>query len=269
MSAVNHRDRQPREVKQMFSRIALRYDLLNHLLSFGLDFRWRKKVSEQTARTECRRILDVCTGTGDMAISLCHYWKGKAHIDAIDFSPELLAIGTMKTKKAGVQDFITFREANAEHVPFSDESFDAVTIAFGLRNIQDRRGGIGGFSPGDKVKGLLCLPRVQSAGEQAFFLHVLFLSDALCPCCIRHLRIRSGSIPVSRRDDKGFSAPLATEQDDRIGWMEKRKLRDSCGGYSCHSPGRKIVKNRGVRSQHLTFDYFASSGLDMVLNVKC
>ncbi len=168
MSAVNHKDRTPREVKRMFSRIALRYDLLNHLLSLGLDFGWRKKVSEQTARTECRRILDVCTGTGDMAISLCHYWKEKAHIDAIDFSPELLAIGEMKTKKAGVQDCITFREANAEQIPFSDESFDAVTIAFGLRNIQDRKGALVDFLRVTKPKGCFVCLEFSQPGNRLF-----------------------------------------------------------------------------------------------------
>jgi demethylmenaquinone methyltransferase/2-methoxy-6-polyprenyl-1,4-benzoquinol methylase len=153
-----HEDREDLKVEQMFSGIAARYDLLNHVLSLCLDFKWRKKVATETGRVHCHRILDVCTGTGDMAIELCKFWQGNAHIDAVDFSHELIKIGQEKIKKSGLSDKITFREANAEQLPYKDEQFDAITITFGLRNINNRRKALKEFYRITKPGGcLVCL----------------------------------------------------------------------------------------------------------------
>jgi demethylmenaquinone methyltransferase / 2-methoxy-6-polyprenyl-1,4-benzoquinol methylase len=138
MKHIDHKKRDARNVEQMFSRIAARYDLLNHVLSFGLDIRWRKRVARETAKVDCRKILDVCTGSGDMAIELCRFWKGTAHIDGLDFSRELVQKARKKVEKAHLQDLITFREGNAESLPYRDGQFDAITITFGLRNIHNR-----------------------------------------------------------------------------------------------------------------------------------
>jgi demethylmenaquinone methyltransferase / 2-methoxy-6-polyprenyl-1,4-benzoquinol methylase len=138
MNAVDHKERDAKKVEEMFSRIASRYDLLNHVLSLGLDIRWRREVAKETGSTDCRKILDVCTGTGDTAIELCRFWRGKAKIEGIDFSRELLGIGKRKVEKAALSSKITFREGNAENLPYKEGQFDAVTITFGLRNIDDR-----------------------------------------------------------------------------------------------------------------------------------
>src|SRR4030042_2228673 len=138
MNMVDHKERDAKKVAQMFSNIAGRYDLLNHVLSLGLDFEWRRKVARETGKVVCHRILDVCTGTGDMAIELCRFWKGTAQVEGLDFSQELINIGREKVQKAKLNNLITFREGNAESLPYSDEQFDAVTITFGLRNINNR-----------------------------------------------------------------------------------------------------------------------------------
>ena len=138
MNTIDHKERDARNVGQMFSRIAARYDLLNHILSFGLDRGWRKRVARETAKIDCRKILDVCTGSGDMAIELCRFWQGKAHIDGLDFSRELVQIGKKKVESACLQDLVTFSEGNAESLPYQDGQFDAITITFGLRNVHDR-----------------------------------------------------------------------------------------------------------------------------------
>ena len=119
---IDHKQRDAKKVEQMFSGIAARYDLLNHLLSLGLDTGWRKRVARETGKIDCRRILDVCTGTGDMAIELCKYWKGSAHIEGLDFSRELIGIGRKKVKQSNLDDKITFKEGNAERLPFKDEN---------------------------------------------------------------------------------------------------------------------------------------------------
>ena len=136
--SIDHKERDAKKVAQMFSNIAGRYDLLNHVLSLGLDFGWRRKVARETGKVVCHRILDVCTGTGDMAIELCRFWKGKAHIDGLDFSRELINVGRKKVEDAKLRDLITFREGNAEKLPYKDEQYEAITITFGLRNINDR-----------------------------------------------------------------------------------------------------------------------------------
>ncbi len=138
MSYIDHKERDAKKVAQMFSKIAARYDLLNRVLSLGLDRGWRRKVARETGAIDCRRILDVCTGTGDMASELCTFWKGKVFVEGIDFSHELIEIARKKSKKSGLDDKITFREGNAESLPYRDEQFDAVTITFGLRNINNR-----------------------------------------------------------------------------------------------------------------------------------
>ena len=138
MNHIDHRTRDARKVEQMFSGISGRYDLLNHVLSLGLDYAWRRKVAQETGKVHCRRILDVCTGTGDMAIELSRYWKNKAQIDGLDFSGELINVGRRKVEVSKLQNVITFREGNAENLPYENMQYDAVTITFGLRNINDR-----------------------------------------------------------------------------------------------------------------------------------
>lgn len=155
---VDHKERRASEIKHMFSSIASRYDLLNHILSFGLDIRWRRRVASETCKIECQKILDVCSGTGDMAIELCRYWKGSVHIEAIDLSRGIIKIGKRKINKARLNDKINFTESNAEALPYKDEQFDAVTITFGLRNIRNRVQALKEFYRVTKPGGLfICL----------------------------------------------------------------------------------------------------------------
>lgn len=138
MNVVDHKKRDAEEVAHMFSSIGHRYDLLNHVLSFGLDMRWRKIVAQKTSGVTCRTILDVCTGTGDMAIELCKFWGGEVRVEGLDLSGNLLERARQKSREARVDSIVAFREGNAEMLPYPDENFDAITITFGLRNITDR-----------------------------------------------------------------------------------------------------------------------------------
>lgn len=113
----------------MFSSIARRYDLANHLLSWGCDFFWRKRAAEIVRAWNPNTIVDLATGTGDLALALTKA-SPKAEIIGTDFSEEMLAVAKAK----GVRRVIA---ADALALPFADRSFDCVTIAFGLRNIKD------------------------------------------------------------------------------------------------------------------------------------
>lgn len=121
--------RDPDRVRAMFGRIARRYDLANHVLSGGCDFWWRRRSATIVRRWQPRRLLDLATGSGDLARSIARH-SPATEIIAADFSPEMLAIAERK----GVANTVV---ADALALPFADGNFDAITVAFGLRNMTD------------------------------------------------------------------------------------------------------------------------------------
>lgn len=131
-----------RKVRRMFGEIAPRYDLLNRLLSGGVDRRWRRLAVRLATEKAPRRILDVATGTGDMALLLKQV-RPDAEVVAADFTPEMLELARAKARRAGLA--VQFLEADALHLPFADASFDALTTAFGFRNFADYERGLAEF----------------------------------------------------------------------------------------------------------------------------
>jgi len=123
-----------RAVQKMFSEIAPRYDLLNRLLSAGIDRRWRFIAAQAALEKKPRRILDLATGTGDMALLLKRL-APQAEVIGADFALPMLEIARQKARKLGLE--IPFQQADALALPFPDARFDAVTIAFGFRNFAD------------------------------------------------------------------------------------------------------------------------------------
>lgn len=121
-------------VRQMFEEIAPRYDFLNHFLSLGTDRSWRRRLVREVRRCGALRILDIATGTADLAIALARIQGTR--ITGADLSPAMLEIGRTKVAKAGLSKQIDLQVADGEQLPFPDESFDAVTIAFGVRNYE-------------------------------------------------------------------------------------------------------------------------------------
>lgn len=128
------------KVAAMFNSIASRYDLLNHVLSGGIDKRWRKKVIELLSEQQPKVILDVATGTGDLALAAVPLHPEK--IIGIDISEGMLAIGREKISKLNLSSLITLQFADSTELPFTDNSFDAVTVAFGVRNFEKLEKGL-------------------------------------------------------------------------------------------------------------------------------
>ena len=128
---------QTEQVKQMFDDIAPTYDRLNHILSLSIDKIWRNRVVRAVRRLGAKEILDIATGTGDLAIAMAQKIEGTT-ICGADLSPEMLAVAKQKVAKAALSDRITLMEGNAEHLPLPDMSADAVTIAFGIRNFENK-----------------------------------------------------------------------------------------------------------------------------------
>lgn len=129
------------QVKRMFDKIAFKYDFLNHLLSFGVDTGWRKKVVRKVASDNPVKILDVATGTGDLAIMLAST-NPAATVTGADLSSEMLEIGREKVIRKNVQNIDSMVEADVEALPFADAEFDTVTAAFGVRNFQNIEAGL-------------------------------------------------------------------------------------------------------------------------------
>jgi demethylmenaquinone methyltransferase/2-methoxy-6-polyprenyl-1,4-benzoquinol methylase len=128
----------PGAVKLMFGRIARRYDLANRVLSCGIDIYWRRRLVEAVARDEPRDVLDLATGSGDVALALRRALPAGSAVLGMDFSEPMLAEARAKQARQGTQTGLEFRRGDALDIPLAEASFDTVTIAFGLRNMADR-----------------------------------------------------------------------------------------------------------------------------------
>lgn len=126
------------QVAEMFDNVSGHYDFLNHFLSLGIDVWWRKKTIRQLKNIQVRHLLDVATGTADLAIEALNLKPEK--IIGIDLSAKMLAIGAEKVKKYNGK--IELMQGDSENLPFADQSFDAVTVAFGVRNFENIEKGI-------------------------------------------------------------------------------------------------------------------------------
>jgi demethylmenaquinone methyltransferase/2-methoxy-6-polyprenyl-1,4-benzoquinol methylase len=126
---------------EMFTEIAHRYDLLNHVLSLNVDRRWRHTLVDMAGVGDGGAVLDVATGTGDVAIEFARRTNA-GEIVGLDPSQGMLAVGREKLQRGGLQDRVRLVDGDALALPFEDGSFDAVTIAFGLRNLPDYGAGI-------------------------------------------------------------------------------------------------------------------------------
>jgi len=127
-------------VEAMFNTIAPRYDLLNRVLSGGIDQRWRRRVVADVLRSEPGRVLDVATGTADLAIMAAK--KGAPQVVGVDIAEDMLVVGRQKIQRADLGDRVTLQRGDAEKLPFSDNQFDAVMVSFGVRNFEDLDAGL-------------------------------------------------------------------------------------------------------------------------------
>ena len=128
------------QVEAMFDQIAPKYDFLNHFLSFGIDRLWRKRAVKKLKPFSPNKILDLATGTGDLAIAAIRLKPEK--IIGIDISGRMLEKGRLKIKKKGLERIIELQTGDSEKIPFPEEEFDALMVAFGVRNFEDLNRGL-------------------------------------------------------------------------------------------------------------------------------
>lgn len=128
------------QVTKMFDTISNEYDRLNRVISFGIDVKWRNKVVQIVGDTNPETVLDIATGTGDLAINLTKTTAKR--IVGLDISEGMLAIGKLKLEKLQLQNRVEMVQADSEEIPFDNETFDAVTVAFGVRNFENLNKGL-------------------------------------------------------------------------------------------------------------------------------
>jgi demethylmenaquinone methyltransferase/2-methoxy-6-polyprenyl-1,4-benzoquinol methylase len=138
LSDVN---KSPERIAGMFDAIAGNYDFLNHLLSAGIDRRWRRKAIRSLKLTGRERVIDLCTGTADLAIAALDVMPGARRVVGVDFAGEMLRIGLDKTRARGLAPRVTLVRGDATRIPAANGSVDAATVAFGIRNVQNTRAG--------------------------------------------------------------------------------------------------------------------------------
>ena len=137
-------DKSGDRVKQMFAEIAPRYDLLNHVLSLNIDTLWRSKTVRALKLNSIDPVLDVCTGTGDLALAIARKYRGVFPVIGSDFCLPMLERARSKQTTIDPGDLnLSFIEADTEQLPFPDDQFQAVTVAFGIRNVSETTRGLG------------------------------------------------------------------------------------------------------------------------------
>lgn len=171
------KDSKKTQVRKMFDNIANHYDFLNHFLSVGFDFYWRKRAINQITNNP-KNILDVATGTADFAISACRL--NEPQIIGIDIAENMLEVGRKKILKKGLQDRILLQLADSENLPFKDSSFDAITAGFGVRNFENLKLGLSQMHRVLKEKGIMVIlepskPKIFPIKQiyRAYFHHIL------------------------------------------------------------------------------------------------
>lgn len=136
-------EKKKQQVEQMFDNIAPKYDFLNHFLSLGIDKLWRKKAIRILSGYKTNLLLDVASGTGDFAIAAAKLKPSK--IIGFDISEQMLNVGRAKVQRLGLDNIIEFQKGDSEAMPFDDEHFDAITVAFGVRNFENLENGLKEF----------------------------------------------------------------------------------------------------------------------------
>ncbi len=142
------------QISKMFNNIAPYYDLMNRVLSLRRDVTWRRKGIEKLKDINPQKVLDVATGTADVALEIANTLSPK-QIIGVDISTEMLEVGRQKIRKKNLDGLIELREADSENLPFQDNTFDAVTVAFGVRNYENLKKGMSEMNrvlkPGGKI----------------------------------------------------------------------------------------------------------------------
>ncbi|MBS1588846.1 MAG: bifunctional demethylmenaquinone methyltransferase/2-methoxy-6-polyprenyl-1,4-benzoquinol methylase UbiE [Bacteroidetes bacterium] len=210
------------QVADMFNNIAGKYDFLNHFLSLGIDKGWRKKAIRELSAIHPERVLDVATGTGDLAIAAMK--ANPQSIVGVDIAEQMLAVGRKKIAKLKLDQIITLQEGDSESLPFEANSFDAATCAYGVRNFENLEAGLRDICrvirPGGKVIILEFSKPKRFPIKQLYQFYFRFILPTVGKIVSKHSRAYSylpqsvmafpeGNTFCALLEKSGFSAPQA------------------------------------------------------------
>jgi len=168
-------------IRRMFDSIAPRYDFLNRLLSFGIDQSWRRKAVKFICDRDISQVLDIATGTGDVALEIARATLPSVKITGVDFSEEMLNLGRQKIALSPYAERVDFMLASCEDLPFYDNTFDAVTIAFGIRNVENKDKGLREMRRTLKPDGRIAILELSVPRSTLFRLFYKFYFQKLLP----------------------------------------------------------------------------------------
>ena len=209
------------QVRQMFDSIAPAYDFMNRAMTMGIDIWWRKLAVKRLKRLHPTQLLDVATGTGDFAIQL-HRSLQPQHITGIDLSQGMLDEAKRKVKEKGLEKDISFEQGDCMALPMQDEAFDAVTVAFGVRNFEHLLQGYREMARVLKPGGMLCVLELSTPTNPIirwfYDLYTLHIIPAIGT-------IKSGDKSAYRYLPQSIAA--VPQGDDMLQLMREAGLRDA------------------------------------------
>ena len=210
------------QVRQMFDSIAPAYDFMNRAMTLGIDIWWRRLAVKRLKRIQPASILDVATGTGDFAIQLNESLHPQ-HITGIDLSQGMLDEACRKIKEKGLEEVILFEQGDCMALPMQDETFDALTVAFGVRNFEHLQQGYQEMARVLKPGGMLCVLELSTPTNRLirwfydlYTLHIIPWVGSL----------KSGDKSAYRYLPQSIAA--VPQGDDMLQLMRNAGLRDTC-----------------------------------------
>lgn len=216
------------QVAGMFDSIAPKYDFLNHFLSFGIDKIWRRKAIRLIKPFAPSRILDVATGTGDLAVEALR--SGAAEVTGIDISAEMLAVGRKKIRQMALEHQITLLEGDSEDLDFDDASFDAVTVAFGVRNFEDLPKGLTEIYRVLRKGGVACILEFSKPKKFPYKQLYSFYSFSVLPFIGRIISSDRSAYRYLPESVKGFpDGPEFLNFLERAGFAQTKEHRQTFG----------------------------------------
>lgn len=173
------KDKKKEQVESMFDNISSNYDGLNRVISFGIDQSWRRKVIKLISDSKAQNVVDIATGTGDLAIALAK--ENVEHVVGIDISNGMLDVGRKKIKSQNLSENIDMVQADSEDLPYPDNTFDAATVAFGVRNFENLDKGLSEIYRILKPDGLFVILETSNPTKFPFKQGYFFYSKYILP----------------------------------------------------------------------------------------
>ena len=167
------------QVTKMFDNISKEYDSLNRVITFGIDIKWRDKVVAIVTKQHPKTILDIATGTGDLAISLVKTKASK--IIGLDISEGMLAVGRKKIAERNLEDVIEMLKGDSENLPFNDGTFDAITVGFGIRNFENLDKGLSEILRVLKPNGIFVILETSNPSKTPYKQGYIFYAKIILP----------------------------------------------------------------------------------------